>query len=148
MELVQTAMTQLGVEEQPRGSNDGPKVRQYLQAVGIGFPAAWCMAFVYWCAQRAAEETGAVNPLLKTGGVLRQWNERPALRVSAPQPGDVFIMDFGKGLGHTGIVERVDGDKLLTIEGNTNASGGREGYAVCRRVRSAKLCKGFLRVGL
>ncbi|MEN2425977.1 CHAP domain-containing protein [Chromobacterium vaccinii] len=141
-DVLEVARSQLGVEEVPRGSNDGKQVRQYLASVGIGFPASWCMAFVYWCAGQA----GAAGALVKTGGVLRQWNERPQLRAATPAPGDIFILDYGKGLGHTGFVEAVDGDTIVTIEGNTNADGSREGYAVCRRRRSISKCKGFLRL--
>lgn len=140
--LLDTALTQLGVKESPGTPNSGPQVDKYLASVGLGPGYAWCMAFVYWCAR----EAGVAGQLVKTGGVLRQWNERPALRVKTPQPGDIFIMDFGKGTGHTGIVERVEGGVLHTVEGNTNDEGSREGNEVCRRTRSIAKCKGFLRV--
>ena len=139
---IQVAISQIGVEEIPKGSNWGQEVKKYLNSVGIDFPASWCMAFVYWC----VEQTG-INPLIKTGGVLRQWNEiDPARKFKVPQAGDIFIMDFGKGLGHTGFVEEVQGNLIKTIEGNTNDTGSREGFEVCRRVREIKKCKGFIRV--
>ena len=142
MSHIQVAMSQIGVEEIPKGSNWGQEVKKYLNSVGIDFPASWCMAFVYWC----VEQTG-INPLIKTGGVLRQWNEiDPARKFKTPQAGDIFIMDFGKGLGHTGFVEEVQGNLIKTIEGNTNDTGSREGFEVCRRVREIKKCKGFIRV--
>ena len=146
-DALKVAITQLGVEEQPRGSNDGPQVRQYLAAVKLGKGYAWCMAFVYWCTAKACADLHQINPLLQTGGVMRQWNERTALRVAKPQAGDVFIMDFGKGVGHTGFVEKALPDgRIQTIEGNTNADGSREGYAVARRVRDAKTIRGYLRI--
>ena len=67
-------------------------------------------------------------------------------KFSKPQEGDIFIMDYGKGLGHTGFVERIEGSKIHTIEGNTNDTGSREGYEVCRRVRDISKCKGFIRI--
>lgn len=82
----------------------------------------------------------------KTGGVLDQYNSRPLLVQTIPKAGDVFILDLGKGLGHTGIVEKVSGDIIHTIEGNTNENGSREGYKVCRRKRETKTIKGFLRL--
>lgn len=139
---LKVAISQLGVQEEPKGSNRGPQVDRYLASVGLGPGYSWCMAFVYWCFR----EAGVASALLTTGGVLRQWNERPKLRVTKPRPGDIFIMDYGKGLGHTGIVERVEGDQIHTIEGNTNDEGSREGFEVCRRVRPIAKCKGFLRV--
>ncbi|MCB6184304.1 CHAP domain-containing protein [Leeia sp. TBRC 13508] len=139
------AVSQLGVQEQPKGSNWGPEVSGYLKSVGINFAASWCAAFVYWSHDQAAKAMKIANTVPKTGGVLNMWNKSTANRVTVPQPGDVFIMDFGKGLGHTGIVERVEGLNIHTIEGNTNDDGSREGYVVCRRVRSIAKCKGFLR---
>lgn len=147
LNALKVAATQIGVSEKPRGSNDGPEVRQYLAAVKLGPGYAWCMAFVYWCVAQACRDLHQVNPLLQTGGVLRQWNERPALRVTTPRPGDVFVMEFAKGQGHTGFVEAVLADGTIrTIEGNTNDDGSREGYEVARRVRKVSTIKGFLRV--
>ena len=54
-------------------------------------------------------------------------------------------MDFGNGLGHTGIIESIKEDILYTIEGNTNDTGSREGYEVCRRTRKKSAIKGYLR---
>jgi len=147
MNHIQTAITQIGQEEVPKGSNWGttekPAVINYLKSVGITFAAPWCMAFVYWC----HKQSNPINPLIKTGGVLRQWNEiKPQYKKSTPLQGDIFIMDFGKGTGHTGFVESVDGLNIHTIEGNTNDEGSREGYEVCRRIRTIKSCKGFIRM--
>lgn len=136
------AITQLGQHENPLGSNWGEPVKTYLHSVGIDFPASWCAAFVYWC----YNQTGLPNPLVKTGGVLRHWGEaNKALRVTDPEPGDIFIMDFGKGLGHTGIVEKVDATFVYTIEGNSNDSGSREGIEVTRKQRPKTKIKGYLR---
>ncbi|WP_318546298.1 CHAP domain-containing protein [Flavobacterium columnare] len=56
-------------------------------------------------------------------------------------------MDFGGGQGHTGFVEKVLANgKIQTIEGNTNADGSREGFAVCRRIRSINQIKGFIKL--
>ncbi len=152
MKLAETALEiairQLGVQEIPKGSNSGPEVEIYLKSVGLGKGYSWCMAFVYWCVKQAVNiDPKAVNPLKKTAGVLDQWNNKPELRITTPILGCVFIMDFGKGLGHTGFVEKILANgKIQTIEGNTNNDGSREGYAVCRRIRTVKECKGFLKI--
>lgn len=143
---IEIAISQIGEEEKPRGSNWGEPVKSYLASVGIAFPASWCMAFAYWCFLQAAKAMGVKTPLTKTGGVLNAWNKAPAaVKVTDPQPGDIFIQDHGHGLGHTGIVERVEGDNVHTIEGNTNDTGSREGYEVCRRVRKKSSIIGYLR---
>ena len=143
---LQIAIGQLGQQEKPLGSNWGEPVKSYLKSVGIGFPASWCMAFGYWCFREAAVQLSVPNPLVKTGGVLAAWNKADRkYRVTVPEAGDIFIMDFGKGLGHTGIVERVDGNHIHTIEGNSNDTGSREGIEVVRKIRSISKIKGFLR---
>lgn len=77
---------------------------------------------------------------------MNLWNKsKVQYAVQSPAPGDVFIMDYGSGTGHTGIVERVDGNTIHTIEGNADEKGGREGYAVARRTRNISKIKGFLR---
>lgn len=144
---LEVAITQLGEQEKPLGSNWGVPVQDYLKSVGVGFPASWCMAFLYWCFKKAAADTGVVNPLIKTGGVLAAWNkaDKKYRVVGEPQPGDIFIMDFGHGLGHTGIVERVEKDVVHTIDGNSNDSGSREGVEVVRKIRKRSKMVGYLR---
>ena len=143
------AQSQNGVQEVPRNSNAGPAVESYLKSVGLGKGYAWCMAFVYWSVKEAAKKLNTTSPLVKTAGVLRQWNEvSPKLKVTKnPKAGDIFIMDYGKGLGHTGFVVEVRADgSLRTIEGNTNDEGSREGYEVCYRTRRQNQIKGYIRI--
>jgi hypothetical protein len=154
------AATEVDTMEAPAGSNRGPKVDQYVSSVGLD-PAGrnpWCAAFVYWCFSRAAADNGVGNPVIKTGSVLTHWRragEAGVHRIAAAdamgtpalvQPGFVFIMDYGGGVGHTGFVEQVTGGRLITIEGNTNNDGSREGVGVFRREgrKIASINKGFL----
>lgn len=143
---LEIAIAQIGVQEIPKYSNSGPEVEIYLKSVGLTRGYSWCMAFIYWCTQNASVQTNNKNPLKKTGGVLDQYNSRPLLAQNNPKAGDIFILDLGKGLGHTGIVEKIAGNIIHTIEGNTNDAGSREGYKVCRRKREIKAVKGFLRL--
>jgi peptidoglycan hydrolase-like protein with peptidoglycan-binding domain len=146
---LQIARSQVGVLETPRNSNRGPEVDSYLAAVGLPPGHPWCAAFVYWCLQRASQQTGEANDCARTGGVLRQWalaGEAGIERITATRarndpalvrPGMVFVMDHGRGLGHTGFVYRTVGARFDTIEGNTDASRTREGggvYALTRKV--------------
>jgi hypothetical protein len=59
-------------------------------------------------------------------------NRYIAFRTNDVQVGDVFCMQYPSGGGHTGIVTEIlgasgSGFKVKTIEGNTGASGTREG---------------------
>lgn len=144
------ALTHEGISEGPKHNNSGPVVDQYLKSVGLNPGYAWCMAFVYWCVGKAADMLEIKNPLVKTGGVMRQWNETTLRKLPKTsrgiQPGDIFIMDFGKGTGHTGFVEKIEGSLVHTIEGNTNDDGSREGYEVAKRQRPISSFKGFIQL--
>lgn len=157
--VISFASTQVGVREKPMGSNDGPEVAKYLKAVGLNPGHAWCVAFTYFCYLQAAESLGLKNPHVKTAGVLDHWNKAKtasgAKRIPSPaaqgnpaliSPGDLFIIDFGKGFGHSGIVADVKGGRLVTIEGNTNDGGSREGIGVFERSsrKVASINKGFI----
>lgn len=145
------------VREIPKDSNRGPEVDEYLRRAGVSPGLSWCCAFVYWCFDEAAKEMGRSNPMVKTAGCLDHWKRAPAAgakrllkqeAIDNPglvKPGMVFIMDHGGGLGHTGLVEKVSGGMLTTIEGNTDASKTREGGGVYRLSRKiADINKGFI----
>lgn len=149
---LEIAKANIGTSEMPKGSNSGPEINIYLRSVGLGPGYAWCMAFVYYCVNKAAGDLEIVNPLIKTGGVMRQWNETKLRKIPGKvvnanvKPGDIMIMSFGKGLGHTGIVESVKGSLVTIIEGNTNVTGEREGYKVCRKQRPISSIHGFIQL--
>ena len=146
LRALEVAITQLGQQEDPAGSNRGPMVDKYLRSVGLNPGYAWCQAFVYWCYATAAAATGTKCPVIRTAGVRDCWNKTPlSQRLSRKEavtdtttikPGYQFIMLFAGGNGHTGIVERVEGTYIHTIEGNSNNTGSREGTAVVRHIRS------------
>jgi hypothetical protein len=154
------AASQVGVMEDPLGSNRGREVDAYLDSVNCPRGSFWCMGFVHWCFMKAAEEKGVANPFPKTAGCLDAWNRvgraQPARRITAQQalanpglvrPGLVFILDFGGGAGHTGFVKQSLGGALRTIEGNSNDGGSRNGLGVFdlnRRKVTDRQLKGFL----
>lgn len=146
-DFIEIAKGEVGKTEIPLGSNWGTHVKKYLNSVGINFPASWCMAFVYWCLDEVCKKNKVPNTYPKTGGVLKflQMTKKENI-VKEPKPGDIFIMDYGKGLGHTGIVIKTDATFVYTIEGNTNDSGSREGIEVCYKQRPISKIKAFIRI--
>jgi hypothetical protein len=58
----------------------------------------------------------------------------------------IFILATSGGAGHTGLVEAVEGQYLVTIEGNTNEGGSREGIGVFRRTsrKISQINRGFI----
>jgi len=166
--VIDFATTQINVLENPLGSNRGPSVDEYQLTVGLSLPAhphlnqngwAWCVAFTYFCYKKAAAELGITNPHIKTAGVLDHWStaktKAGVLRVTNSQatadpslvkPGALFIIDHGGGLGHSGIVIEVAHGRLVTIEGNTNDGGSRNGIGVFERSarKILEINKGFI----
>ena len=84
-DLIGIAEQEVGVREQPPGSNTGPRVRAF-QAVtelgGTGWP--WCAAFIEWCLERAGMDTTWCSP---STAVMWQRAQKRGLVVAAPSPG-------------------------------------------------------------
>jgi len=149
------------VREVPMNSNRGPDVEKYLARVGVPAGLPWCCAFVYYCFDEASKALGrAGNPMVRTAGCLDHWNKavgKGATRIPAAAatadparlaPGMIFIMDHGRGAGHTGLIESISAGILATIEGNTDASRTREGGGVYRLARKVgEINKGFIDYG-
>ena len=147
------------VKEQPKSSNSGPEVTQYLKSVGLNAGLPWCAAFVYYIFDQLCKNLGTTNPLPKTGGVMSHWGKAPEenkidiskarTNFSLVRPGSIFIMSRpGKGLGHTGIVVSTnpqDGT-ITTIEGNTNDQQSGEGdrVGINKRKINSDVMKGFI----
>jgi hypothetical protein len=129
---------EVGVHE-VGGQNRGPRVEQYLAAVGVGPGSSWCVAFIYWCFAQAAGQLGVLNPMPRTGGGHKLWDRSPEhCHVGLPRPGAIAVEDHGSGLSHVWLVAGLIGDgqgMMRTIEGNTDHLGSRNGYEVARRQR-------------
>ena len=100
---------------------------------------AWCDMFVDWCFLTAFGYEKALKLLCqpeKSAGAgctysLRYYKNKGQFHTSGPKPGDQIF--FGTSLdnsSHTGIVEKVDGSKVYTIEGNTSDQVARRSYAL------------------
>lgn len=148
--VLEIALSQHGVKEEPFASNSGPQVNMYLKSVGLPPGNPWCMAFVYWCVNQAAAELGIKNPLVKTGLVKNQWEKttlrKLPVRATGIKPGSIFIMLFKNGTGHTGIIEKILNGIAYTVEGNTNDGGEREGYEWAKRERAISSFTGIIQL--
>jgi len=144
------------VRELPQ--NRGPWVRLYMGNdpvngyEGPDFP--WCAGAVsFWIRQAVltfatflgwAIDRATLWPPAAAWSCDRigAWAEDTALMTSdldQVHPGAVFLIRRTPGdWVHTGLIESVDRDQkvIVTIEGNTNAAGAREGVEVRRRFRS------------
>ena len=100
-----------------------------------GYPSRveWCACFVSWCADRCGYISGGVIPKFAAvvDGVAwfearQQWQGRGY----TPQPGDIIFFDWQQDgtCDHVGIVERTDGGRIYTIEGNSLNMCRRKSY--------------------
>ncbi len=96
----------------------------------------WCMMFVSWCAAQAEIGADIIPKLAYVPYCVDFFKRKSRYRARGhiPQPGDIVF--FGTS-SHVGIVERVDGVTVYTIEGNTAAGGNNSnGDGVYRRQRT------------
>ncbi len=123
-------------QEEPKGSNRGPRVDAYLASAGLNPGYAWCAAFVFWCFR----EAGA-KPAVKGPAAVVNWHAASVAKkaiLPAPKRGCLFAYVL-KGRTHIGFVAGTNADGTFrTIEGNTNDDGSREGYETARKVRAVK----------
>ena len=107
----------------------------------------WCAVYVHACylaalgKREAARRLGKPHPgsrvLARRMRRRHRWRE-PSYR---PAPDDLIFLRTAPGarIGHCGIVERVEGETVYSIEGNTVDPGGtfppHQGGAVARRAR-------------
>lgn len=149
-EIVRLAGNNVGVHEQPRGSNRGPVIDKWNLDAGNKLGDPWCVAFAYGMVKGAAFLKKITVPLIRTGSssAMYRWAVDNNRLGSAPQIGDIFLLKGGEtGHRHAGIVTgRLIGGRFATIEGNTNDEGTTEGYEVCRRSRYLPTCN-IVRMG-
>ncbi|MDR6784595.1 uncharacterized protein (TIGR02594 family) [Pedobacter africanus] len=125
--VVRIARKEISVRE--ISENSSPRIREYLSCVGIKEAAPWCASFVSWC----HKEAGFAQP-------RTPWSPSlfPKARVvKEPLPGCVFGIYFNAlgRVAHCGVVVKLHGGNVYTVEGNTSVAGSREGDGVYARVR-------------
>ncbi len=124
--LLTIARAEIGVAEDPIGSNNVKYNTAYYGREVSGERYAWCMVFVWWCFWQAG-----LSDLFYGGGktasctTLMKWAQREGrFFMGDYKAGDVFLYQFDEdsAADHTGIYTgQVDGrGRYLVIEGNHN----------------------------
>lgn len=151
----------IGVHEE--SENWSPEIARFWSATSIPDGALqkypWCAAFVCAVLKIADEESkeiGLSKPatMPNVSGFV-PWAKGVGAEVItpndlsgtiSPRVGD--IVDYLPHLSHIGIVADFDAatNRVITIEGNTNAAGGREGVEVAVKYRPLEFCGHFIRV--
>ncbi len=129
------------------GQNRGPWVRVYMDGEeGPDWP--WCAGFVSFVLKQASDSAEQHPPLAlsvscdslaasaKARGIFLAGRTSNYSRI---KPGDLFLnRRTSTDWTHVGVVIKTAEEVFMSIEGNTNDEGGREGYEVCSRIRGYK----------
>ena len=131
-------LSQVGVKE--KGTNSGKMVTKYLRSVGLGSGYAWCAAFIGYVYQEAdiSYSGTAWSPSwFPEKRVVYKRNIGKDSLIAAH--GDVFGIYFRskQRIAHVGFVDvnSPESKYIITVEGNTNDTGSREGDGVYRKYR-------------
>lgn len=128
--IVAKAVSQIGYKE--KGNND----TIYGAWYGMNYQP-WCMMFVSWCAAQCGISTGTIPKLAYVPYCVEFYQKQGRYKAKGtyrPEAGDLII--YGSN-SHIGIVEKVQGNTVFTIEGNTSANGNSSnGDGVYRRSRA------------
>lgn len=91
---------------------------------------AWCVTFICWC----ANQVGILNTLIprcNNVGVARDWYNARGLYFLrgnyTPKSGDLIIF---RNTSHIGIVQKIEGTRVWTIEGNSKDKVSNNVYAL------------------
>jgi hypothetical protein len=155
--LVAAANAFVGVSEQG-GDNRGQMVEHFLRSVSLPPGLPWCAAFVHHVGHSSHYDHVSKHsswPLPATGSceVLARAARANGVLRDEPYVGDIFLLynRTRRRFVHTGIIVGVQGEErvhardvhdCLTVEGNTNTDGSRNGHTTLRKLRTFREADG------
>lgn len=129
--IVSIAKAEVGYKEQ--GTN------QTKYGAWYGMQDEWCNIFVSWCAAQAGVPEDVIPKMAFVSNTANWFDERGQYKNSkafggdyVPLKGDIVLFDYNHNTtsDHVGIVEKVEGNTLYTIEGNKNNQVQRCTYSL------------------
>lgn len=103
-------LAQVGVRERT-GRNDGIKVEQYLNSVGLSKGNPYCAAGQYWCFRSSCKDlklTVSEIPIYRTGSTVKMFNEGMKIEIKqTPKPKCNDLIFWRRPNTWTGHVERI-----------------------------------------
>lgn len=121
-DLIDVAAKEVGFKE---AAGNRTKYGEYTGTNG----AAWCHSFISWCARQAGIGTDIVPKTASTDAGMSWYKQKKRFKLKGsytPERNDIVY--FKTGRSHAGIVERVSGNMLYTIEGNSSDMVKRRSY--------------------
>ncbi len=147
MRLSEVAKKYLG-EKELAGNvfNDSTELGKKLREAGQKDGDPWCALFVEVCLKESDPNNFALYDKLCSASAVQTFKNFAGAKFKVllvPEPDTIVIFQqYKDGVaqwqGHAGIVSEAleGGRQYKSIEGNTNASGGREGIEVAEKTRS------------
>ena len=124
-QIVSVALTQLG--------NQGGQ--KFWSWYGFDSHVAWCACFASWCGDQAGLIESGKMPkfsLCDDGIAWFQSKGKWKSRGYSPAPGTLIFFDWnGDGTSdHVGIVEKIEGSTVYTVEGNSSDAVNKRSYDI------------------
>ena len=124
---VALAAAEIGVVEDPPGSNDAPRIAEYRTATAGAGVGPWCAYFTSWIGAKAGTPLAADGQgegyVPSMASWLRSEGRYVTPTEATPRPGDLIFFDWERDgeLDHIGLVQSVGADgRIYTIEGNAD----------------------------
>ena len=133
-EIVEIARNEIGYKEQ--GTNQTKYGEWY------GMQDEWCNIFICWCANQAGISEEIIPKMAYVPSTANWFDAKGQYKNSranggdyTPQAGDIVLFDYNHNTtsDHIGIVEKVEGNTLYTIEGNKDNMVKRCTYSLDSR---------------
>ncbi|SDL14202.1 CHAP domain-containing protein [Nocardioides sp. YR527] len=136
--IIKVAKAEVGYHEGRSGGhwNNKQKYSPAVPSLEWSQNQAWCATFVSWCALQAGVTT--LYPRTASTDLGARWFKDRGQWSEYPAVGAQVFFGVNGDMNHTGIVYGFDATYIYTIEGNTNASGSREGDGVYLKTRARR----------
>lgn len=146
IELLELAVSQIGVHEDPPNSNSVLYNDWYYGRHVEGKEYPWCMVFLQWCYSQVGVKlpirTASCTAMMEAARKVNRW------RTSNYQRGDLLIYSFNANRtpSHCGVLyEWRDKNHVYAVEGNTSVKNDTNGGAVMMRDRPLRNVLGAFR---
>lgn len=123
-DIIDVALGEVGYKEQ------GANRTKYGAWYGMN-GAAWCHMFVSWCANQAGVKTSIVPKTASVSNGMGWFKKKGLFKYKGsytPKRGDLVY--FCTGRSHVGLVVKVSGNTLHTVEGNSSNKVCTRTYAL------------------
>lgn len=144
--IISKAEIQIGVKENPSGSNKVKYNTAYYGREVSGSDYPWCCAFIWWlfkeCNASSLFYGGKKTASCTT---LMNYYKKKGQFSKTPQVGCLVFYNWGKGsvAQHVGIVTEIGSGYIKAIEGNTAVGNDSNGGQVMERTRYTSQILGY-----